>query len=89
MEQILATTLRSAAPLVLVAMAGVFAFRAGIFHLGLEGLMIAGAFATVAVGDTTGSVELGVLAAIGVCLLLSARWEPTSSSPDWGSPPSA
>ena len=37
MEQILATTLRSAAPLVLVATAGVFAFRAGIFHLGLEG----------------------------------------------------
>ncbi len=74
MEQILATTLRSAAPLVLVAMAGVFAFRAGIFHLGLEGLMITGAFATVAVGDTTGSVELGVLAAIGVCLLLSALY---------------
>ncbi len=72
MEQILATTLRSAAPLVLVATAGVFAFRAGIFHLGLEGLMIVGAFTTVAVGDATGSVEFGILAAIGVCMALSA-----------------
>ena len=72
MEQILATTLRSAAPLALVATAGVFAFRAGIFHLGLEGLMIVGAFTTVAVGEATGSVELGILAAIGVCMVLSA-----------------
>ncbi len=71
MEQILATTLRSAAPLALVALAGVFAFRAGIFHLGLEGLMITGAFVSVAVGDATGSVAVAILAATAVCMALS------------------
>ena len=71
MEQFLATTLRAAAPLILVALAGVFAFRAGMFHLGLEGLMITGAFTTVAVGHATGSVWLGILAAIAACLVLS------------------
>ena len=71
MEQLLATTLRASTPLILAALAGVFAFRAGIFHLGLEGLMITGAFVTAAVGYATGSVWLGLLAAVAVCLVLS------------------
>ena len=72
MEQVIATTLRSATPLVLVALAGVFAFRAGIFHLGLEGLMVTGAFVAVAAGHATGSVVVGIVAAVAVCMVLSA-----------------
>lgn len=64
MEQFLATTLRSSAPIALVALGGVFAYRAGIFHLGLEGLMIIGAFVSVAVGITTHSIWLALAGAI-------------------------
>ncbi len=71
MEQVLATTLRAATPLILVALAGVFAFRAGVFHLGLEGLMVTGAFVVVAVAEATGSVVAGLVAAVAVCMLLS------------------
>ena len=71
MEQVLATTLRAAAPLVYAALAGVFAFRAGIFHLGLEGLMITGAFVAVAAGQAAGSALVGLLAAAAVCMVLS------------------
>lgn len=71
MEQVLATTLRAATPLILVALAGVFAFRAGIFHLGLEGLMVTGAFVSVAAGAASGSVVVGVVSAMAVCMILS------------------
>ncbi len=71
MEQVLATTLRAAAPLILAALAGVFAWRAGVFHLGLEGLMITGAFSAAAVGHATGSVWLGILAGVAACSVLS------------------
>ena len=40
MEQLIATTLRTSTPIALVALGGVIAWRAGIFHLGLEGLMV-------------------------------------------------
>ena len=41
--------------------------RAGIFHIGIKGLMLAGAFVTVGLG----SVWLGILGAIAVNLMLS------------------
>lgn len=72
MEQFLATTLRASAPIILVAMGGVFAYRAGIFHLGLEGLMIIGAFSAVAFTIWTGSWIAGLLGAMVVCGIASA-----------------
>lgn len=72
MEQLIATTLRTAAPIALVALGGVIAWRAGIFHLGLEGLMVIGAFFAVAGTVATGEVILGVLCAIAACLVTSA-----------------
>lgn len=72
--QILATMLRSATPLALLGLAGLFAFRSGIFHLGLEGLVITGAFVTVAAGHATGSVAAGVLIAMLVCMALSVLY---------------
>jgi simple sugar transport system permease protein len=71
MWQFLETTLRDTTPIALAALAGVLAFRVGVFHLGLEGLMCAGAFAAVAVTKATGSVALGLVATVAICLLLS------------------
>ncbi|MFO1539955.1 MAG: ABC transporter permease [Chloroflexota bacterium] len=72
MEQLIATTLRTATPIALVALGGVIAWRAGIFHLGLEGLMVIGAFFAVAGTVATGEVILGVLCAIVACCVTSA-----------------
>lgn len=71
MEQFVVTTIRLSAPLIFAGLGGLFSVRAGIFHIGIEGLMLAGAFATVAFGTATGSVWLGILGAIAVNLILS------------------
>lgn len=71
MEQFIATTLRVANPIVLVALGGLFAYRAGIFHLGLEGLMLIGAFAAVAGAIWTGDVWLGLVIAVAADLVAS------------------
>lgn len=70
-EQFVATALRVANPIVLVALGGLFAYRAGIFHLGLEGLMLIGAFAAVAGSIWTGNVWLGILVAVAANLVAS------------------
>lgn len=69
MEDFLIAILRSGTPLIYVTLAGVIAQRAGIWHLGLEGLMIAGACATVLGIVLTQSIWLALLGAIGVCVL--------------------
>ena len=63
--------LRSATPLVYVTMAGVIAQRAGVWHLGLEGVMIIGACATVVGIVLTGSFLAAILIAIALCVLAS------------------
>jgi general nucleoside transport system permease protein len=68
---IVASTLRVSVPLILCALAGVLCERAGVIDLGLEGKMLATAFATAAVGVTTGSLALALLAAVAVGLALS------------------
>jgi simple sugar transport system permease protein len=67
----LAAIVQTAAPLIFVALGGVIAARAGIWNLGLEGLMIAGACAAVVGTKQTSSVAAGVGIAIVVCVLLS------------------
>lgn len=71
MEQFVVTTLRASTPIIIAALAGLFSVRAGIFHMGIEGLMLAGAFTAVAFGTATDSLLLGLLGAVGVNLLLS------------------
>ncbi len=66
-----ASTFRLATPLVLCAMAGLFAERSGIVDIGLEGKMLGAAFAAAAAAALTGSAWLGLVTAMGVSLALA------------------
>ncbi len=63
-------TLRFAAPLILCAMAGLVSERSGIIDIGLEGKLLAGAFAAAAAASLTGVPALGLLAAVAVSMAL-------------------
>jgi simple sugar transport system permease protein len=60
----LSSTLRVAAPLILCAMGGLFSERGGIIDIGLEGKMLAAAFAAAATAAITGSAWAGLAAGI-------------------------
>ena len=68
---LLASTLRVATPLILCALASTMSERAGVIDLGLEGKMLATAFAAASVGAATGSLAMAMGAAIAVGLVLS------------------
>lgn len=68
---ILDSTVRLAVPLILACLAGLYSERAGIVDIGLEGKLLAGAFAAAATSAVTGSAWLGLLAGIGAALMFS------------------
>ena len=65
------STVRLAAPLVLAALAGLYAERSGVVDIGLEGKMLAAVFAGAAVASLTGSAALGLGAGIAAALVLA------------------
>lgn len=65
-----AATARGAAPLVLAALGGLFAERSGIVDIGLEGKMLASAFAAAATAAVTGSAWAGLGAGIAASVLV-------------------
>jgi ABC-type uncharacterized transport system permease subunit len=69
MSELIVAVLRSGTPLLYVTLAAMLAQRAGVWHLGLEGLMIAAACAVVIGTITMGSLVTGVALAVLVCLL--------------------
>jgi general nucleoside transport system permease protein len=69
--QILDSTVRLATPLLLACLAGLYSERAGVVDIGLEGKMLVAAFLAGAVSYVTGSVWLGMLAAIAGSTALS------------------
>jgi general nucleoside transport system permease protein len=69
---VLDATLRLSTPLLLACLAGLYSERAGVFDIGLEGKMLAAAFAAAATAAVTGSAWLGLLAGIAVSLSTAA-----------------
>ena len=67
---ILAATWRMATPLIYSAVGEVFSERSGVINLGLEGIMLLGAFAAYTVTFYSGNLLLGVLAALITGLIL-------------------
>jgi simple sugar transport system permease protein len=67
----LAETLRIATPYACAAVAGVWAERAGVIQIGLEGVLLTSAFVSVAVAHATGSAAFGLVSAIAAGALLS------------------
>jgi ABC-type uncharacterized transport system permease subunit len=68
---ICASAIRLGAPLILACLAGLWSERSGIVDIGLEGKMLAGAFASAAVATFTGSAWLGLLAGVGAAIVVS------------------
>src|SRR5262245_11929123 len=65
-----AATARGAVPLVLAALGGLFAERSGVVDIGLEGKMLASAFAAAAAAAVTGSAWIGLGAGIVAAVLV-------------------
>jgi len=70
MLAILASSIRLAIPYTLAGLGGTYSERSGVVNIGLEGMMLTGAFTAVAVTNATGSPWTGLLAAIVVGMLL-------------------
>ena len=67
---LIATTMNASTPLLLAALGILVAERSGVLNLGVEGIMLMGAFSGFYVGMKTGNLWLGLLAAAFVGLLM-------------------
>ncbi|MDC0074668.1 ABC transporter permease [Alphaproteobacteria bacterium] len=65
------STFRISTPLIFAALAGLFAERAGIVDIGLEGKLLGSAFAAACIAAVTGSSLLGLCAGLTFSVLLS------------------
>jgi len=71
-QEFIFSSLRICAPLILAALGGLLTFKAGILNIALDGFMIVAAFTGVAFAYATGSLSVGIFAALMASMLLSA-----------------
>ena len=69
--EFLAAAVRIATPLLLAALGGILSERAGIFAVGLEGMMLTGAFAGVVATHGSGFVLAGLVASLAGGMMLA------------------
>jgi len=67
---IIASTVRGTTPILLAALGDTYVERSGQLNLGIEGMMVAGAFSSFAAGLELNSLVAGYLAAVAVGLTL-------------------
>ncbi len=58
------------APVLLCVLGGIFAYKANVLNIALEGMMLAGAFVSVLTVSLTGNLALGYVSALAVCIIL-------------------
>ena len=68
---LLDSMVRLSVPLLLACLAGMYSERSGIFDIGLEGKMLAGAFGAAVIGFYTQSAWLGLMAGIVTGILMA------------------
>jgi simple sugar transport system permease protein len=68
---LIASTVRLSTPLILAALGGLYSERAGVINIALEGVMLAGAFTAAVVTVFTHNPWVGLLAAVGMGLLVA------------------
>ncbi|WP_070042919.1 ABC transporter permease [Robinsoniella peoriensis] len=59
-----------ATPILLCVLGGIFAYKANVLNIALEGIMLAGAFVSLLVSYLTGNIVLGYVTALVVCILI-------------------
>jgi simple sugar transport system permease protein len=68
----LVSSVISATPIALAALSGIYSERSGVVNIGIEGMILLGAFVSVVVASMTKSLFLGFLAGIIAGLILGA-----------------
>ncbi|TPI43932.1 ABC transporter permease [Mesorhizobium sp. B3-1-6] len=71
LASLLAAVLEQSTPILLAALAAMITLRANILNVAVEGMMLAAAFAAIAVGDWSGSAWPAFLSALVVAVMLS------------------
>lgn len=69
---LLAITIQTSTPLTFAALGGILSERSGVINIGLEGMMLTGAFTGGAIGVLTGNPWLGLIGAMASGIIMGA-----------------